>query len=311
MVNNEATVKQIKFLLNKQFPNNKRKLQEQRQSLLKCMELGGYIEYLVEEITEEPDYGQFPESGSDSDSDSDSEFFNDSQDFLPSIMEQSQSSVSRYNRTFIQPTQDNVNQRLYAVQNYTITPEEQDFNNIKEHLSSVINKLELKDDPGILNNAMDMYKNIVDFYKISNEIKGEIKGSVKRGYLLLILYYTLIKFRICITKADLVVYFTGSSIKVDLSDLAKADKNIKFMFGEFNDNEICLIFMRNLFNYNQIKQIEDKLEELKDSMKINNPATAPQIASVIKFVTKMDFKTIKQYCGINIDTLRKNYKKIF
>ena len=44
------------------------------------------------------------------------------------------------------------------------------LNNIKEHLSSVINKLELKDDPGILNNAMDMYKNIVDFYKISNGV---------------------------------------------------------------------------------------------------------------------------------------------
>ena len=138
MVNNEATVNQIKFLLNKYFPNNKRKLQEHRQSLLKCMASGGYIEEMVEEIDSEPDYGQIP--GSDSDSETEPEPFNE---YLQSIIEQSHSSVSN-GRTFIQEDPGFNNQRLYAVQNYVKTPEETDFDKIKEQLSLVINKLVLR-----------------------------------------------------------------------------------------------------------------------------------------------------------------------
>jgi hypothetical protein len=301
--NSPSVAKQISTLLYKKYPNKKSKTQEQRQEILKCMDTHGYL-IQVEENEENDENEELYEHMLKNDSSSDEEEEptpNFEQEFIQSLAEREQSSVSG---PFAQRTSIQGNERLSNINIRGVSSEEQDYTDVQEQINSVLNKLNI-DNNAIKTYAMDMYLRIREFYKTSNEIKGEIKGSVRRGYILLILYYSLINFSMCISRPDLAVYFS-----ISLSDLPKADKNIKMIFGNLDDNELCLCNMRGLFDNTTLQRIKNKIEELKELGKIDNPATLVQIAAVIHYITKTDYNTIKNYCGISPDTIRKTVFKL-
>jgi hypothetical protein len=297
--NENSVSRQIETLLYKKYPNKKSKLQEQRKELFQCMDSNGYI--LHKESSGESSEDEYYQEKVDSSSDEEEQFVPYEQEFRQSLVEREQSSISG---PFAQRTTIQGSERLSNLNLRGITSEEQDYLLVQEQVDNVLNKLQLDNMNEIKKYAMDMYLRIKEFYKTSNEIKGEIKGSVRLGYILLIVYYALINFRICISKPELVVYFDN---KVSLSDLPKADKNIKIIFGNLDNHELCLCNMRSLFDTFTLQKIHTTLQQLKDAGKINDPATIVQIAAVIHYVTKIDYSVIKNYCGVSPDTIRKTY----
>jgi hypothetical protein len=305
--NDDSVAKQISFLIYKRLPDKKSKMKEHKTLLIECMDSKGYIYYN-------------PQTESDSESEPGFEqetylpeftYLPGEEQFVQSIAEKSQSSVSRYNRTFIDESHPG-NKRLYAVQKYAITPEEQEYNQINEQIDSVLNKVSIKFPElpfqKIKEESMEFYLKIKKVYRESNLLRGEIKGSIKLGYILLSVYYTLIKYKICVTKEELVVYFENTS----LSDLPKADKNIKMIFGE-NENvhEICLCGMRSLFNKEQIDKLEKGIRSLKENNKFNSPALKVQVAAAIHHFTKTSITIISGYCGISPEIIRKTVNQTF
>ena len=155
---------------------------------------------------------------------------------------------------------------------------------------------------------MNMYLEIKKIYNFTNDFSGEMKGQVKRGYTVLVLYYTLIQFKICLPKEELVVLFD-----TPLSDLAKADKNIKIAFRdrpEYNLDINYLCNMRSMLTNDQISLIEELIKSLQTKGIFSIPATPPEIAATIYHITKISLKTIQLYSGITADTIRKNTYKI-
>jgi hypothetical protein len=291
--NDIAVQKQILNLIYRRLPNKKSKTQEQRKMLLDCMASRGYIiepEYQPDEhVPVEPDeYLQTQPRLDD--------------DFVQSYAESQQSSVSKYHRTFIEPGVGN--SRLYDVQKYAITQDEQDYNNLSEKYDTVLNQIMVKrhDLPfrEIKERAMEMYLEIKRVYRETNTFKGEMKGAIKQGYTLLFLYYALIDYKICISKNDLANFFN-----INLSDLPKADKNIKMVFKEPAIHELCLCGMRQLFDLQTVQKIELVINQLKERDIFNSPALVTQVAAAIHYVTKRTLKEISGYSNVTPDTIRK------
>ena len=304
-----------------------------RQFLINCLESNGYIEKdfkqpkTLEQIAME-EYEQ--NSSSDTDTDNDSLNFNQelnqdfNQEFLQSLIEKEQSTVDPYgfNRTFIQKSDNS--KRLEKIQQRGGTQEEMDFLKVKEQINEALNKLSI-DNKDIEKTALNMYLNITNFYKNQENIpkderiiKGENKGSVKKGYIPLILYYSLIDNYIYISENTLINLFPDSN----LSDLPKAQKNIKIILGDkynINKNDIherTLCNLRNFINDNYgisyIDEIKKIILDLQNAGKFNKPALISQVAPTIKFVLKNKMKEseIASHCNITEDTIRKNEKII-
>ena len=286
--NNDSVRKQISNLLYSKFPDKKSKLQEQRQQLLLCMENSGYIterppEQDFEEVEYQEIYGE-PEN---------------EQEFMTSYDQQRNPEL--FNRTFIQETPG---LKKYTAQTYTITQEEQEYNEIYSQIELAIGQLNKIDLPvkEIIQEAMRIYLGIKKVYRETTDFKGEMKGRIKRGYVLLSLYYALINYNVCIPKIDLVIHFDNTS----LADLPKADKNIKMIFGFSDPNEKCLGGMRGLFDIPTINKINDTIKILKENGIFNDPVLLVQVAAAIYYVTKTNLGVIKEYTGISPDTIRKN-----
>jgi len=291
--NNVWVARQITDLLYKRLPNKKSKTQEHRKFLFDCMDRHGYIappqivsESESEESDQEPQEPFYQENYQE-----------------PGYQE----NYSTVTGTSIAP--GSTNKRLYEVQKYIITQEEQEMADLSDLFDTVLNKLKYTDVPllSVKQMALGMYNEIKRVYRETNDIKGEIKGSVKLGYTLLVLYYALINHKICVSRTDLVVYFDN---KITLSDLPKADKNIQMIFGETVNHELCLCGMRNLFDKPTLNAIENGIHELKNNGKFNNPATQVQVAAAIHYFAKTPLKTIQGYCGITADTIRKTVSLI-
>ena len=307
--NNTHQIKQVNVLLKNALKNVS--VKEHIPFLIKCMESTGYIkekeqvklskeELIAQELQDLKD--QFIVSSS-SESDDDNRY---EPEFVSSFIEQSQSSISGpfVSRTYIQG-----NEKLSNLNIRGISSEEQDYNLVREQISNVLNKINYPDlnFENILKYAMEFYLDIKKIYTETNLLKGEMKGAVKKGYILLVLYYALINFKNCVNLPDLVTYF-----EINLSDLAKADKNIKMVFGDnprylFINNipEMCLNFMRNQFDKKVINLIETKIKLLQENGKINTPATSVEVAAIIHIITKLSLKEIGHRCSISPDTIRK------
>ena len=314
-VNTDSVARQIVFLLNKKFPPVKSREKEHKQQLIQCIESTGYIRAEPEiqpDINQEAmDYFENFRQNSESEFDSESEqiFLQQEQERLPSLAEREQSSISQpFSRTFIQ----GASARTAEIQERAMTYDEQDFIETREKISTVLNKIATKrpDIPfeQLLAMSMNMYLEIKKIYNFTNDFSGEMKGQVKRGYTVLVLYYTLIQFKICLPKEELVVLFD-----TPLSDLAKADKNIKIAFRdrpEYNLDINYLCNMRSMLTNDQISLIEELIKSLQAKGIFSIPATPPEIAATIYHVTKIALKTIQLYSGITADTIRKNTYKI-
>ena len=158
-----------------------------------------------------------------------------------------------------------------------------------------------------------MYFDILSLYRETNLLKGEMKASIKRGYTVLVLYYALLHFQICIRKEQLVLYFNKSANdagEFSLSDLALADKNIKSHFELPDENEICLCNMKSLFDKVQINFLKSEITKLKENGTFHTPVQAVQVAALIHHVTNQPIKVISKFSGISADTISKTIKQI-
>jgi len=288
MVNDVPTAKKILILLQRIFRGNKH-----RDYLIECIESNGYIKEIQEPLLTDAEeamneFELFKSEPLSSDE--------EAMDFLPE-------SRPFASRTFITPSE--TQKRLNILQQRGITSEEQDYTEIKEQINSALNQVKAigLDHDRVLNTAMNFYLEIKKVYTNTNLLKGEIKGSVRRGYVLLILYYSLLEYKVCISKEQLVSYFDN---KIRLSDLAKADKNIQMIFGD-KLGKTCLPMNLNL---SDATKVETLIKQMIKLGKFNDPATSVQNAAAVYYITKMKYTSLEQLTGITADTIRKTVRII-
>jgi len=273
--------------VNKKFRNP----EKQRKFLIDCIESNGYIvEKNLEEQTDETEdfddlYQHFmPSQSSQQES-------NSFPDFKQSIQEQSQTSVDPYgfNRTFINANSVTAD-KLNVLQKRGITYEETQFNQVKEQMEQLINRSLKNQDlfDKILQTALNIYLNIMIYYKDNPFGFTENKGSLKNGYIFLCVYYSFIYNGVSIKIEKLM----ESSEKTRLKDLPTAQKNIKMIFNNVNGysfiNKITvftnysILFKKtlNISNQELIAKIENVIEETKELIASSNL----KLYSVIYFV---------------------------
>ena len=307
-MNNDSVKKQILFIINKYLM----KVKDKKKFLIDCLDSNGYT-YVKTVNTEEEEFVTF------------NEIYNKNYQINQTELtfkEKEHTSIDTYgfNRTFINPSSDSGAKRLLEVQKRGITPEEIDFIKVSNMIDIALNQLNI-DNEAVKNTALNMYLNIISFYKYQETIekkyklvKGYNKGSVKSGYIVLVLYYSLVNYYICVPRDKLVSYFTDISSR----DLPLADRNIKTIFENVKGyefiykgiNERCLCNMRNLINtYDKeyVTKINQVIVHFQKAGVFNTPALNVQVGASIYYVLKehINLKVVSNYCGISEDTLRK------
>jgi hypothetical protein len=285
----------ITTLINKKFRNP----EKQRNFLIDCIESNGYIlkkeeSKQDEEIDDYEDLYQYMIPSSSEQNSSNSYV----PEFQQSIAEQAQSSVDPYgfNRTFIN-VNSHASDKLAELQKRGITYEETQFIKVKEQMEEIINSALPSSDftNKILQTALNIYLNIIIYYKTNNFNFTEMKGSLKKGYIFLCLYYSLIYNNNFIEKETLMDH-SGS---IRLKDLPVADKNIKlifngikgysFMYSSFHGSINPKQFLSKTININKSELlicIENVIEETKNIV----PSTKLGIYAIIYFVCNNYYK---------------------
>ena len=314
-VQNQILKNIILKYVNKKFRNP----DKQRKFLIDCIASSGYIKLNEEHI----EYGDLEESefeeyyahmipgGTSGNSSSANE-----QELLQSIAEQEQSSIDPYgfNRTFI-VVNSNYADKLSELQKRGITYEETKFNKVKETMellieSSLKNNIDAPLDK-ILQTALNIFMNILIYYNTNPYGFTYMKGSLKKGYIFLCVYYSLIYNNQYIDIEKLMEYSHGFRLK----DIPVAQKNMKLIFQgvqgySFLNKQYYGTNFKNILNtstnikYKElIKLIENVIEETKDFV----PSTKLGIYSVIYFVCN-DYLPYKVKIVYNGSESRVTYK---
>jgi hypothetical protein len=149
-------------------------------------------------------------------------------EFKLSIQEQEQSSIDPYgfNRTFI-TIDSHSSDKLNLLQKRGITYEETQFNKVKLEMENILQNFPTLETYNILQTALNIYLNILLYYKDNPFGFTENKGGLKSGYIFLCVYYSFIYNNVNIDKQELLRY----SEKTRLSDLPIAEKNMKMIFN--------------------------------------------------------------------------------
>jgi hypothetical protein len=322
--NNPFVQQQILFVIQKFLFPRKTKDLEKKHILMNCLHANGYI-IEKEPIVSSESYDSFLNRRNSSSS-SDSEDFTTSRDesvtFLPSVQQREHTSTDLYGftRTFIEPTNGTVvEKRLLEVQKRGITPEELDFMKVSGAVDTALHHVPGINFEHIKRVALNMYLNITKFYayqenvpKSERLIKGDLKGSVKRGYVPMIVYYALLQNGICISRDTLIRHFDG----VNSSDLPQADKNIKIIFQQAKNYEFIYsgiqeqCFCNIQLTSDQKRSVQTVISDLQRAGLFSKPARTVDVASSIYFVLKNNVHLISSKCGITDDTIRKHTKGI-
>ena len=106
-------------------------------------------------------------------------------------------NIYGFNRTFIGPLSDvstKAGNRLSEIQTWvTADPKEMELKTISEIIESSLNVLGYSDHEQIRRTAINMYWNIMEYYTSGNPLKlGVNKGELKKGYIILCIFYSLI-----------------------------------------------------------------------------------------------------------------------
>jgi hypothetical protein len=143
----------------------------------------------------------------------------------------------RFNRTFISPDSDfttRSGKRLIELQKWvTIVPEEMELKKVGEIIEGSLNFLKLYENPNIFKTALNMYYNIMEYYKTNTLRLNVNKGNLKKGYILLCIYYSLMYYKQLISKEKLV----RSIPDYNISYLPIANKNILRIFENVHGYE--------------------------------------------------------------------------
>jgi hypothetical protein len=139
-------------------------------------------------------------------------------------------NVYGFNRTFIGPYDDSSTKsgnRLSEIQTWvTVEPKEMELKKVHDIFESSLNGLGIGDNDRVLKTAVNMYFNLLTYYE-SNELDlPSMRGDLKRGYIILCLYYALIANKINISRERLIRFIPDAR----LSYLPKADIYIHKIF---------------------------------------------------------------------------------
>ena len=212
----------------------------------------------------------------------------------------------RSSRTFIAGIGS---ERLQKLQQRGIETEEMELGKLSELYDIVLNKLKIDNIDKFKSEALNLYKRIMDYYKTNVNDLHILKGSLKKGYIMLCLFYTLLNNLIIVDRQKFVNLFD----KFSLRDLPDADRNMKEVIFKgmklFDSNiyELNLCNMKKFFNQNLI----DKIVIIMDYMKniFGNPLTQPQIAACIYYAAnklKSGRVKIKESSFVTYDMLTSN-----
>ena len=316
-MNDISVQKQILFILTKLFPP-KAKDPEKKQIIIDCLIANNYIK-VTESIEVSPENEAFEEMEryrQQSVSQRVSQPVLTEMQSLPGFTQREHVSLNLhgFSRTFISPSDETGTKRLTEVQKRGITPEEVDFVKVGGLIDTALNRVNGGFNfEAVKNTALNIYLNITKFYVYQETVprkerlvQGENKGSVKLGYILLSLYYALNKM---VPKELLVTYFSD----ISLSDIPKAEKNIKIIFENVRGYEFIYQTPQSMCNIpldnTQKQQVLKVITDLQNAGLFNTPAVSVQIAASITYITN-NLKLTSEKCGITEDTIRKNVKII-
>jgi hypothetical protein len=266
--------------VNKRFRNPEKR----RNFLIDCIESNGYIKQPeTRDLEEEEDLYQYMIPNQNENENQNESGNGNEIDFKLSLQEQEQSSVDRYgfNRTFI-ALNSRDSDKLNILQKRGITYEETQFNKVKEQMENILQEFESESDT-ILNTALNIYINLLLYYKDNPYGFTEIKGSLKRGYIFLSLYYAFRYNNVSISKQDLLKH----SPQTRLGDLPLADKNMKMIFKQnFNFNvNLTFNLNLNLFPVNISKQkLLTKIENVIEQTSEIIPSTKLGLYAIVYYI---------------------------
>jgi len=271
---------------------------KQRKFLIQCIEDSGYI------IKKPIFFGPEPKSEYYIESNSESE-----DEYYPQIQEDYELAgpsnytpvQSNYQRTFLQ----NDDSRLSELQKRGITSEESEFAKVSEIIDTALSKLQHHkvnlDTVKIKDYALKLYKEILDYYTSGNihQFKSNSQ-SIKRGYIALVLWYSLIQFQINISHEKLISYFN----KTLVHDLFESEKYIKIIIPNLPKIKQDLTFLKDFVNTEIIDKIPKVIEHFDSSPKYT-AAAVYYICSVPIHKGGIIPKKIKT---ITLDLLSKHFK---
>ena len=190
--------------------------------------------------------------------------------------------------------------KLQKTQQRGITHEEQLLGIVNELYENTLSQMGIENN--VKNQALNMYKQLLNYYQ-TNILKLKInKGSLKKGYFGIILYYTLINNDIIIKKNVLT-----SLLGIELKDLPEAEKNIKLIFKDqpkfFSTNNLNLCNMKEILPKDIVKNIYDVIKKMKETF--GDPMNQAQIAACIYYVCKRNKTKINNKL-VTYDMVSKN-----
>ena len=255
----------------------------QKKFLKDCLVDFGYLDISPEDDYTEDDYGHIiptylPPSVSSS---------------IPSIPLENEETLfasiqglkgPQFTRTFLQ-SEENKPSRLEKVQQRGIDTVEAELAKINELYTSVIEKINLNEPDRVKQFALNMYNEILTYYVENIHHFPINKGSLKKGYIILCLYYSLVQFNYYITHQRLVNLF---GLKFSVADIPDAEKYL-VTFNKYtnlfssNIQERNMCNMRTVLNGETIRQIENVIKNVHGLF--GNPLNSVQIAACIYLVT--------------------------
>ena len=187
-----------------------------------------------------------------------------------------------FSRTYI----EDPDSRLSELQRRGISSEESEFNKIKEIFETVLNRIgkdyEIVNIENVKRYALDMYKEIMKYYKRADrdlKIKSNSKG-IKRGYMAMVIYYSLLNYSIYLSKEEVIEYFNG---EVQQSDLYNSSKYLDIIFKnlpKINPYLFNLCGLKGQLEKETIQQINIVIEKLPEKNTKNIAAAIYYICSL-------------------------------
>ena len=174
--NRQDVIRQIKELIYTQLKPFKRGHHE--EILVECMDNTGYLKQREQQPLDDFIEVRYREiSNTDT----------NPQEFIQGINEREHSSF--ITGTSIEQTNDSRFARLRVTQTYGITSDEMTSAALSELYETVLNQVGIKyqgftKHEEIKRYSIDMYFRIQSVYRQTNQLKGDMKGSIKNGYTL-------------------------------------------------------------------------------------------------------------------------------
>jgi len=194
----------------------------------------------------------------------------------------------QFSRTFIQTDEPGKLTRLEKVQRRGIDTLETELAQLGEKYDEVFTKISNLAEPDRVKRfAMNMYTEILNYYTTNVHQLPINKGALKRGYIMLCLYYAMIEYNFYISHQKLVNLFGG---RYSTADIPEAEKFLAVIFkGKYSNLFTSNIQERNMCNM-RTKLSRETIEKIENVMKnvrgiFGNILTPVQIAACIYYVT--------------------------